>query len=327
MPRTFTSVFSEPDDYQAALSEECVVRFLVTGPGQFRARLTQIMLRRLRLLAAEEHLPRIAFAAVPADAVLVALPIGREPSPIWGGIGMRSGEMITLGPDQRVHARTDGPCRWGAIRLPAQDMARYGRALSGAGFAVPQFVARWQPSSAARRDLRQLHRAAIRAAEIRSGPLIDGEAAHGLEQQLIHALVDCLAAGPVDENMSAYRHPELLARLEGLLQMQPFLRVAEICVALGVSDRNLRRCCEKQLGVSPSNYLRLYRMQQVNQALRNGNPDAATIAEVARRYGVRDLGRFAAAYRARYGELPSATLRRRDGVAELTLGRPRVKFS
>ena len=38
------------------------------------------------------------------------------------------------------------------------------------------------------------------------------------------------------------------------------------------------------------------------------------------------LGRFAAAYRARYGELPSTTLRRRHGVAELTLGRPRVNF-
>jgi hypothetical protein len=194
VPRTFTSVFGEPDDFQAALSAECVVRLLVTGPGEFRARLTQITLHRLRLSAAEEHLPRIAFVAVPAGAVLVALPIGSEPSLIWGGIGMRSGEIITLGPGQRIHARTDGPCRWGTIRLPAQDIARYGCALTGAGFTVPQFVARWQPSSSACRDLRQLHRAAIRAAEIRSAPLIDGDAAHGLEQQLIHALVDCLAA-------------------------------------------------------------------------------------------------------------------------------------
>jgi AraC-like DNA-binding protein len=327
VPRTFTSVFSEQDDFQTAVSEEGVVGFLVTGCGQFRARLTQIVLHRLRLSAGEEVLSRIAFITVPAGMVLVSLPIGGRPSPIWGGIGMHSGEIITLGPGQRMHARTDGPCRWGTIRLPAQDIARYGRALTGAGFVVPQFVARWLPPPAARRDLRQLHRAAIRAAEIRSGPLVDGEAAHGLEQQLIHALVDCLAAGPVGEDMSAHRHPELLARFEGLLQMQPFLHVAEICIALGVSDRNLRRCCEEQLGVSPSYYLRLYRMQQVNRALRSGNPDAASIAEVARRYGVRDLGRFAAAYRARYGELPSTTLRRRDGVAELTLGRPRVKFS
>jgi AraC family ethanolamine operon transcriptional activator len=67
-------------------------------------------------------------------------------------------------------------------------------------------------------------------------------------------------------------------------------------------------------------------MQQVHRALRSGDQDAAGFAEVARRYGVRHLGRFAANYRALYGKLPSDTLRRRRGLAELTLGRPRVKF-
>jgi AraC-like DNA-binding protein len=86
--------------------------------------------------------------------------------------------------------------------------------------------------------------------------------------------------------------------------------------------------CEEHLGMSPSSYLRLYRMQQVHRALRSGNSDAASVAEVARRYGVRDLGRFTASYRALYGELPSATLRRGSlgGITELKLGRPRVKF-
>ena len=176
--------------------------------------------------------------------------------------------------------------------------------------------------------MRQRHQAAIRAAEIRAGLLANDEAAHGLEQQLIHALVDCLSAGPPDQNISAQRHREILARFEDLLRMQPFLRVAEICGELGVSNRMLRNLCKEHLGVSPSGYLRLYRMQQVHRALRSGNPDAANVAEVARRCGVRDLGRFAANYRALYGELPSATLRRASsgGVTELKLGRRRVKF-
>jgi hypothetical protein len=128
MPGSVTSMFSEPGDFEAALREDGVLSTLVTGRGHFRARLTQITLHRLRLLAAEEHLPRIAFVAVPADAVLILLPIGNGASPIWGGIGMRAGYIITLGPDQRAHARTDGPCRWGTIRLPVRDLARYGRA-------------------------------------------------------------------------------------------------------------------------------------------------------------------------------------------------------
>ena len=59
------SVFSEPEDYEAALRKEGCLGLLVTGRGQFRARLTQITLHRLRLSRGEEQLSRIA--AVPGD--------------------------------------------------------------------------------------------------------------------------------------------------------------------------------------------------------------------------------------------------------------------
>jgi hypothetical protein len=49
-----------------------------------------------------------------------------RPAAIWGGITMRAGEIMTLGPGQRVHSRTDGPSRSGPIWLPTQDLARYG---------------------------------------------------------------------------------------------------------------------------------------------------------------------------------------------------------
>ena len=56
----------EAEDFQAALSADGVAGLLVTGRGQFRARLTQVALERLRLAAVEEGQSRIAFIAVPA---------------------------------------------------------------------------------------------------------------------------------------------------------------------------------------------------------------------------------------------------------------------
>jgi AraC-like DNA-binding protein len=309
VPGTFRSVFSEPDDFQGTASEEGVVRFLVTAPGQFRARMTQIVLHHLRLSAAEENLPRIAFITVPAGMVLVALPIGARPSPIWGGIETRAGEMVAFAPGERMHARTGGPCGWGAIQVAAQDLVQYGRALTGAGFAVPP-AARWRPPSTASRNFRDLHRAAIRMVEARSGALANVEAAHGLEQQLIDALIECLSGGLAqNETSAAHRHREIVAGFEDLLQADPFPSMTEICSALGVSERMLRECCKQHLGKGPSRYRHLRRMQQVHRALRNENPDAGRVSEVAERYGIRDLGRFAGDYRALYGELPSATLR------------------
>jgi hypothetical protein len=115
MPGSVISVFSEAEDFGAALREEGCLGLLVTERGEFRARLTQVALHRLRLGAAEERLPRIAFVAVPAEMILVSLPSGSGPAPIWGGLRMRTGEIMTLGAGQRLHARTDGPCRWGSI--------------------------------------------------------------------------------------------------------------------------------------------------------------------------------------------------------------------
>jgi AraC-like DNA-binding protein len=323
MPGSLSSVFGEPEDFQAALSGNGVAGLLITDRGQFQARLTQIRLDALRLAAVEEARSRIAFVAVPASMFVVTFPFRGGPSPIWAGIEMRTGEMITLGPDQRLHARTVGPCRWAAVQVPDQQVVSYGRALSGTGFVVPP-VARWRPPVAAVRHLAQLHGAAVRMAEIRSGALADVEAAHGLEQQLIHTLIECLSAGPAEEEMpTRRRHRGILAGFEDLLRTDPSPGMNEICAVLGVSERLLRACCREYLRMGPNRYLRLRRMQQVHRDLRNGNPGRASVSEVARRYGFRDPGRFAASYRAVYGELPSATLRRSlRGTTELSLHRP-----
>ena len=127
---------------------------------------------------------------------------------------------------------------------------------------------------------------------------------------MIHALVDSLSAEPVyQETAAACRRRGILARFEDLLEAEPLLKISEIGAALHTSRRMLRECSKKHLGMSPSRYLRLRAMQRVRRALRCEHPDTATVSEIARRYGFHNLGRFAANYRALYGEMPSATLR------------------
>ena len=48
MPGSVMSVFSEPDDFEAALGEEGCLGLLITGRGLFQARLTQIALHPVR---------------------------------------------------------------------------------------------------------------------------------------------------------------------------------------------------------------------------------------------------------------------------------------
>jgi len=310
MPGSVTSLFSEPDEFQAALREDGVLNLLITESGQFRARLTQVTLHHLRLSAGDECLSRIAFVAVPGDTLLVFLPFGDRLAPILGGVEMWMREIITLGPGQRVHARSRGSCQWAAIQLLVEEFVQYGRALSGTAFNVPP-VARWRPPRAALRQLRHLYQAAIRTAETRSGALADKETVHGLEQQMIHALVESLSAGPVYEETETARWQRgILARFDDLLEAEPPPGVTGIGAALDVSSRLLRECCKKSLGMDPSRYRRLHGMQRTHRALRRENPDTASVSVLARRYGFRTPGRFAVNYRTLYGESPSTTLRR-----------------
>jgi AraC-like DNA-binding protein len=314
MPGSSTLVFSEPEDFETALRAEGCLGLWITGPGQFRARLVQVVLHRLRLSTTEEQLSRVVFIAVPANMVMISFPIGTGTAPVYGGIVMRSGEIMTLGPGQRMHARTDGPCSWGTIWFPVKELVQYGRALTGSPFAVPPFVQCWRPPQAADKDLLRLHAAAIRIAEIRPRVLADTESAHGLEQQVIHAVVECLTvASAAVGTVAARRHRDIMVRFEQLLQSEPHRNtgMVEISAALGISERLLRIVCGKHLGMSGKRYLRLRRMSLVHRALRHGNGQAAAVSGVARDYGFADAGRFAVEYRALFGESPSTTLRRR----------------
>jgi transcriptional regulator GlxA family with amidase domain len=56
-------------------------------------------------------------------------------------------------------------------------------------------------------------------------------------------------------------------------------------------------------------YLRQIRLTRAHEELRQARPGRTTVALVAHRWGFSHLGRFAAAYRERYGVAPSGTLR------------------
>ena len=57
-------------------------------------------------------------------------------------------------------------------------------------------------------------------------------------------------------------------------------------------------------------YLRNIRLARAHQDLQEADPSSTTVAAIAYRWGFSHVPRFATAYRERYGELPSATIRR-----------------
>lgn len=90
---------------------------------------------------------------------------------------------------------------------------------------------------------------------------------------------------------------------------EPFT-TTDIARAADVSLRGLQAAFQNQLSTTPTEYLRGVRLEYVRAELSNTHPDDATVGSIARRWGFVHLGRFAAVYAEKYGELPSETLRR-----------------
>lgn len=87
--------------------------------------------------------------------------------------------------------------------------------------------------------------------------------------------------------------------------------VADLAEVAGVSERSLHAAFRRQLGTSPMSYVRRHRLERVREELLSLDPAAGvTVTDVALRHGFAHTGRFAAAYRERFGEPPSATMRR-----------------
>ena len=88
-----------------------------------------------------------------------------------------------------------------------------------------------------------------------------------------------------------------------------FPSIAELCKAVGSSERRLRRAFIDCFDRPPSQALRTRALSAAQQALRNGIYPHTTVTSIAIDHGFRHFGDFSRYYRTAYGETPSQTLR------------------
>jgi AraC-like DNA-binding protein len=305
-----TTTYTDPDDYRVNVLG-ANISLVLTGSNPFKARVTWLNTRRLSLVLVDEIRPRIAFISLAPTSAFVSFPLRRDPPAVWSGAEVRRGDIVLHGRGDCFHQRTVGPTRWGLISLTRQDLAAYGRALLGVELVSPRVTKFLRPPASAVAEMLRLHTQACRLAKATPDMIAHREVARALEQDLIHALVNCLTTNEAcNGRATRQRHAEIMVRFERILALQDDRQpsMSELCVATGVPERTLRLCCADFLGTSPAAYDRLRRLNLVRSALLRNDRTTTTVGTVARKHGFSELGRFAAAYRAVFGEPPSVTL-------------------
>lgn len=125
--------------------------------------------------------------------------------------------------------------------------------------------------------------------------------------ELIDRLEDPGAEGP----LASTKEARLVRSAEDLMlaHLDQPLMLPELAAQLGVGVRRLQYAFQRVRDASPRAVLGQLRLEWARQRLSDPT-EACTVTAVALDSGVAHFGRFAAAYAARYGELPSETLRR-----------------
>jgi transcriptional regulator GlxA family with amidase domain len=110
--------------------------------------------------------------------------------------------------------------------------------------------------------------------------------------------------------MTTRRYRQIVDRFEEMARasLGKPRTIPAICAALMIGQRTLARAVRAVRGTTPSRHLHGLALAEARTALQD--PATRSVRQVAMRCGFRELGRFAADYRAAYGEYPSETLRR-----------------
>ncbi len=304
--------FSDPLSYQAAISP-ADLEFLPTVGGQFHAEMTKIRMDQLWMDRFYRNLPSIITGTMKPGRRVFTFFTSEAATLRHCGMEVSSGDIIVNNFDE-MHQQTEAEFHLGSMSLIPQQLEAACKAIIGREFSGSPLKHLVRPNAALMSRLVKLHETVAQIATTMPEILEVPEAARSLEQQLIHVLVRCLTEGlPLQIHNGSLRREQIVSRFEEYLEAHPNkpLYLLEICAALCVSERTLRAACEEHLGMGPIRFLALRRMHVVRRALVQADDASSTVTRVATDHGFWELGRFSVAYRALFGEQPSATLHRR----------------
>ncbi|MBL4639715.1 MAG: AraC family transcriptional regulator [Kordiimonadaceae bacterium] len=137
--------------------------------------------------------------------------------------------------------------------------------------------------------------------------------AHPLEQALITALLKIQPgthqeAIALQENTAVPAHVRR-AEVYMMNNLAHSIRMAELADIAGVTERTLTNGFQQFKGAPPARYFLCLRLAKAREQLQ-ADTLGATVADIAFDLGFHHMSGFAAAYRQRYDELPSQTLKR-----------------
>ena len=139
----------------------------------------------------------------------------------------------------------------------------------------------------------------------------------GFWEQFIAEFPRCFLKTMASSSPSTFCH-SLRQRDRAIKKIKEFLAefpdvpptMADLCEVAQVSERTLEYAFQERYEMTPTTYLRFYRLNGVRKVLQAADPASTTVTKVATDWGFWHFGDFASYYRTLFGQRPSATLKK-----------------
>lgn len=289
----------------------------VDSPG-FAVSVHGVRLRDVSLLYIDLHVPTTVDITTTGSYYAVLMPTSGRLSWTVNGRDVEAdmSHAVVLNPGTHVHVRLAHDLPQLIVRIEQDAVERYlmrliGRTLTDSLTFEPGFDLTAEAAMRWHGALQMLHTEVLY-----SGSMVHaGKGISPLEDFLMSSLImvqpsnhsRLLSASTPHAGRRTVRHA--LDYMERHLSES--ITMPDLAAHAGASIRSLQQGFHEEFGVPPMTYLRDRRLERARQELLDAEPaDGLTVTDVAAHWGFNHLSGFAGLYRKRYGESPSATLRR-----------------
>lgn len=283
-------------------------RYLLTRRVETDWRLRAVELGGLVLMCGRDGGANLYQASIHRDCFALFVALGDRWPTVLNGEALAPGAAAWLVPGSELSIRVSGPARWLALMIDAQWLRR----MDPGGPSRPSLMERTHVVGASPVAIERLVGLSARLLRSDVSPTYAGaQRAAGITMlEHVQAVLDSgFAPEGKNRGRPAFERRHLLDRALGLIEEgldQPIC-LADLARVAGVSSRTLHNVFREHLGLTPHQYLVNRRMHGVHAALCRADADD-TVSEICGRFGIWDFGRFARAYRHRFGRSPSTQL-------------------
>lgn len=240
----------------------------------------------------------------------------RMEKPAWcNGFNVAKGEILCFTEGTELQFRNAPRTTWQALLIDRRELQEVATILIGRPLALSErgttnFEAPEQAS-----NLASVIQGAL--SDLAESEALSDSAAASLCEEIVNEFVRATAytsrlSRKSQRDFAGYRFATMRRAEEFLREhMDAPFSSRGLCSATRMSERSIEMLFKEAYGISPRTWSQIARLNAARQDLLESDVEDVRVSEVAGHWGFFHFGRFSAAYRNLFGELPSATVTKR----------------